>query len=71
MSELVDCRGLACPEPVLRTREALEAAGAGTVVVLVSDGASRDNVGRAARQLGWSVSTRQESGGFAVVLNRE
>lgn len=68
MSSLVDCRGLACPEPVLRTRRALAAAGGATVTVLVSDEASRDNVCRAGRQLGRSVSVRQESRGFAIML---
>lgn len=68
MSGLVDCRGLACPEPVLRTRQALAMAGNATITVLVSDGASRDNVCRAGRQMGRSVSVLQEGQGFAITL---
>ena len=39
----IDCRGLACPEPVLRAKAALEE-GAGSFEILVDNEASRDNV---------------------------
>lgn len=39
----IDCRGLACPEPVLRAKAALEE-GVGSFEILVDNEASRDNV---------------------------
>ncbi|MDO8946384.1 MAG: sulfurtransferase-like selenium metabolism protein YedF [Desulfocapsaceae bacterium] len=41
--KLIDCRGLACPEPVLRAKTALEE-GVGSFEILVDNEASRDNV---------------------------
>ncbi|HOL16786.1 MAG TPA: sulfurtransferase TusA family protein [Bacillota bacterium] len=70
MSETVDCRGLACPEPVLLAREALQRAGAGTVTVLVSSGVARDNVSRAARQMGWSVAVENTAEGYVLTLSK-
>lgn len=39
----IDCRGLSCPEPVLRAKDALEQ-GAAPFAILVDNEASRDNV---------------------------
>ncbi len=39
----IDCRGLSCPEPVLRAKAALEQ-GTGPFAILVDNEASRDNV---------------------------
>ena len=56
MKEVVlDCCGLACPQPVIKTKEALES-GAGQLLVIVDNEASRDNVTRFARSRGCEVS---------------
>jgi len=40
----LDCRGLACPQPVLETKKALEKVPRGTVVVIVDNEAARENL---------------------------
>ena len=52
---VLDCCGLACPQPVIKTKEALES-GAGQLVVIVDNEASRDNVTRFARSRGCEIS---------------
>jgi selenium metabolism protein YedF len=47
MSEL-DLRGLACPQPVVETKKALERMSSGELSVLVTGTAARDNVRRLA-----------------------
>ena len=69
MSELVDCRGLACPEPVLLTRQALQSASC-AVAVLVSSGVARDNVSRTARQMGWTADVEEQADGFKINLKK-
>ena len=60
MSEtLIDARGLACPEPVLRARKAITQADATNVVVLVDDQDSAENITRMAGTLGWNVTSQQ------------
>lgn len=60
----LDCTGLACPQPVLKTREALEEAGEGTVTVLVDNPAARENVERYARSQGFEVGVAPLEGGL-------
>lgn len=55
----LDCRGLACPQPVLRVKEALEA-GAEVLEVLVDNEASCKNVQRFAGSMGCSVHMERE-----------
>lgn len=66
MSETIDCRGLACPEPVLRVKAALEAAPAGAVSVRVDDPAARENVRRFAESQGCAVEVRDDGPGWIV-----
>jgi selenium metabolism protein YedF len=62
MKEVVlDCCGLACPQPVIKTKEALEN-GAEQLVVIVDNEASRDNVTRFARSRGCGISVAGTAG---------
>jgi TusA-related sulfurtransferase len=63
MSELVDARGLSCPQPVLDTLAKIEAMGSGELEVLVDTEASKENVARAAQDKGWKVDSISEEGG--------
>ncbi|OIQ50027.1 hypothetical protein BerOc1_01957 [Pseudodesulfovibrio hydrargyri] len=63
MSELVDARGLSCPQPVLDTLAKIAAMGTGELEVLVDTEASKENVARAAQGKGWKVDSISEEGG--------
>lgn len=67
MSELVDARGLPCPAPVIKTRDALEA-GATALEVLVDNPTARDNVSRFASSRGCEVAVAEEAGVFRVTV---
>jgi len=62
MSEVVDARGLSCPQPVLMTMDKIKQLGQGELVVLVDTQASRENVSRAAMSKGWEVTEITEEG---------
>ena len=66
----VDARGLSCPEPVLLTRRALEAAGSGTVEVLVDTETSVQNVSRVAWSFGWKVSVTSRGADCCLTLEK-
>ncbi|GAB6111545.1 sulfurtransferase TusA family protein [Desulfomicrobium escambiense] len=69
MKQTVDARGLSCPQPVLMAVQAMRAAGAGELEVLVDNDASRENVSRAARSQGWEVAVDELAGGeFRLAL---
>ena len=60
--EIVDARGLACPEPVIATRRALADEALTAVAVLVDNEASAENVARMARSLGCEVRLEDGDG---------
>lgn len=55
----LDCRGLACPQPVMRTRDALEQGRPQELLVLVDNAAASENVSRFLRRSGFTVSVNQ------------
>ena len=57
--EQLDCRGLPCPQPVMRSRDAL-ADGTQALEVLVDNEPARENVRRFFEGRGFTVTTSQE-----------
>jgi selenium metabolism protein YedF len=65
----VDAKGLACPEPVVLTKKALEEGGFEEFEVLVDNPAARDNVSRFAGYSGCKlISVTENAGQFVLVL---
>jgi selenium metabolism protein YedF len=70
MEKEIDARGLACPEPVVLTKRALEDEPAGCFRVIVDSVVSRDNVKRFAESQGCSVVVEEKGEGFALRVVR-
>ena len=71
MRDLVDARGLSCPQPVLMTMEKLRTLDQGELVVLVDTDISRQNVSRAAASLGWQVTdVKSEGSAYRLTLEK-
>lgn len=67
----IDCRGLACPQPVLTTKKALEEMGQEDFVVIVDNRTARDNVERFAKSQGATVEVREEGSDFYLHIEKE
>lgn len=65
---IVDARGLACPQPVVKTKEALENHPGRAVEVLVDNRDSAENVSRFARSRGREVETDEEGATHRVFI---
>ena len=64
---LIDCRGMACPQPVIKTREALEQKP-GSVTVLVDNVPASENVRRLLEKSGYgSVNVEQREASLWAV----
>jgi tRNA 2-thiouridine synthesizing protein A len=70
MSDTIDARGLACPQPVLLTRRALQADCPDCLRVLVDTEIQVHNCTRAAQKLGWQVESAPQDAGFELVLRK-
>ncbi len=68
MTTMVDARGLACPQPVIRTRKAMEQAD--LVATLVDNETARTNVSRMAERAGWQVNVTLEGDDFCISMTK-
>jgi selenium metabolism protein YedF len=66
----LDCRGLACPLPVIKTKELIDQGGVEQITVLVDNAAARENVSRFLERSGYQVQVAQQSGTLAVTGRR-
>lgn len=72
MSNIVDARGLSCPQPVLMTLDEIKKIEKGAIEVLVDTDTSKENVSRAAKSQGWQVKTVEDSDeGYKIVINKD
>ena len=67
---IVDCRGLVCPQPVLKTKGELDRPGAGSLQVIVDNRAARENVTMLAQNAGHRVSVEEIDGLFQINIDR-
>jgi selenium metabolism protein YedF len=67
---IIDCRGLACPAPVLRAKETIEREQVDFLVMLVDNEAARENVSRFLSRSGYAVRLEDWEGAEAVVGER-
>ena len=67
----VDARGLPCPRPVIETKKALDGMETGTVIILVDNPESRDNVARFAGSRGCRVEVQEDKGVFRLTLVKD
>ena len=62
----IDCRGLACPAPVLTSKNAIEAEDLNGLTVLVDNEAASQNVSRFLESQNFKVSIKEEGDNFHV-----
>jgi len=67
---VIDCRGLACPQPVITTKQALDHLEEGEMIVIVDNASSCHNVERFARGQGCSVEIREEGQDFYIHVQK-
>ncbi len=69
--ENLDCRGLACPNPVLRTKEIIDRGNIARLSILVDNSAAKENVSRFLSRAGYEVSISGDEGNFRVTGMKE
>jgi selenium metabolism protein YedF len=68
MDSIVDCRGLACPQPVIRTKQAM--AQSDQVTTIVDNETAVQNVARMAEKEGYAVAVEKKEDGIYLSLSR-
>jgi selenium metabolism protein YedF len=67
---VIDCRGLACPQPVITTKQALDQVKEGEIIVIVNNAVSCNNVERFARSQGCSVEIKEKGEDFYLHIQK-
>jgi selenium metabolism protein YedF len=70
MARELDCRGLACPAPVLQTKQTIEKESLSEIKVIVDNQASKENVSRFLGSQKFEVSVEQKGPDFYVTGKR-
>ena len=61
----IDCRGLSCPEPVIRTKKAIKD-NPESIDVLVDQRAPLENVSRFLRVMKYDITVKEENGQWRI-----
>lgn len=67
--DMIDCRNMACPAPVIAVKKALESGG--EIRVLLDDGAPRENVTRFAANRGFTVHEERDANGCMLTITSD
>ncbi|RJR47265.1 MAG: sulfurtransferase-like selenium metabolism protein YedF [Desulfobacteraceae bacterium] len=71
MGTILDCRGLACPAPVLQTKNLLDREHPAHIEVKVDNEAARENVSRFLNSQGFSVTVDRQGSEVSIFGRRE
>lgn len=71
-SNIVDARGLSCPQPVIMTLNGIKKIKTGEIIIMVDTDTAKENVSRAANAQGWTVADIQpEDEGYRITIRKE
>ena len=71
MADIVDARGLSCPQPVMLVLQKIKQTTGDELTVLVDTDTSKENVTRAADGQGWGLASEEAEGeGYRLTLKK-
>ncbi|MBU2619742.1 MAG: sulfurtransferase-like selenium metabolism protein YedF [Proteobacteria bacterium] len=71
MHTVLDCRGMACPQPVIRAKELLDTMAQGSLEVLVDNEAAQSNLARFGKSQGCGVEIRASGHTRHITLSKD
>ncbi len=71
MKKIVDARGLACPEPVVLTKRALDSNEVHEVMTIVDNKIALENVSRMVKTLSLESMIEEQDGNFYINISKE
>lgn len=72
MSNIIDARGLSCPQPVILALNEIRKISKGELEILVDTATSMENVCRAGKSQGWEAENIQsDNDTYRIILRKE
>jgi tRNA 2-thiouridine synthesizing protein A len=70
MIKEIDCRGLACPIPALKTKKALDTIESGQILTIVDNNAAKENITRLANFMGCDINLEKKGADFYLTITK-
>ena len=70
MSEMIDARGLSCPQPVMLAKKALDTLKEASLEIIVDNVTARDNLLRLAKHSGCKAEVTNSGDDFIIKMMR-
>ncbi|NLC11481.1 MAG: preprotein translocase subunit TatB [Firmicutes bacterium] len=71
MGNVVNARGLSCPQPVILTLNEIKKVKKGEIIITVDTDTAKENVSRVAKAQGWQVADVQEKDdGYRITIKK-
>ncbi|MDH7478650.1 MAG: sulfurtransferase TusA family protein, partial [Syntrophomonadaceae bacterium] len=70
MGKTVDARRLACPQPVILTKKAMEEGGVYEITTIVDNATALENVKKLASSQGYDTEVEERDGEFHIRMSR-
>lgn len=71
MKKTIDARGLACPEPVVMTKKALDSNDVNEVITIVDNRIALENVSRMVKSLSLESMIEEQDGNFYISITKD
>ena len=72
MKNIIDARGLSCPQPVILVTAKMKEMASGEFTILVDTDTAKENVSRAARSNHWVVGSIEPDGdGYRNIVKKD
>jgi selenium metabolism protein YedF len=66
----IDARGLVCPQPVVFTKQALDAMDIGTIVTIVDNEVAKENIVKFAKNRDDRVNVKEQAGNYYIEIQK-
>lgn len=71
MKKILNCKGLACPMPVIMTKKELERSDIKEVQVMVDNVTAKENLKKLGQSMSIEPTVQEENGNFILCFNKE
>jgi selenium metabolism protein YedF len=71
MNNIIDCRGLKCPQPVINTKKHFDAIENGEALIIVDNEVAKNNVSKLAQNSGFKYEVLEKEGLYEINIKKE
>lgn len=68
---IIDARGLNCPQPVIKTKQALDKLPSGYITTIVDNEVAKKNVEKLAIKMGYGVQVEKENTDYKLTITKD